>query len=78
MLEFAGVGGLKLNIILGHSQSIGTYGILQKFALHKLWPFQNGMFSITEIGKNRKKSKISNKRNTVGDFKKVTNCDDTL
>ena len=21
---------------------------------HKLWPFQNGMFSITEIGKNRK------------------------
>ena len=36
------------------------------------------MFSITEIGKNRKKSKISNKRNTVGDFYKVTNCDDTL
>ena len=36
------------------------------------------MFSITEIGKNRKKSKISNKRNTVTDFYIVTNCDDTL
>ena len=36
------------------------------------------MFSITEIGKNREKSKISNKRNTLGDFYKGTNCDDTL
>ena len=36
------------------------------------------MFSITGIGKNRKKSKISDKRNTVGDFYKMTDCDDTL
>ena len=42
------------NIILGHSESIRTRGILRTGALHKLWPFQNGMFSITEIRKNRK------------------------
>jgi hypothetical protein len=36
------------------------------------------MFSITEIGKNRKKLKISNKRNTVGDFYIVATCDDNL
>ena len=35
------------------------------------------MFSIMEIGKNRKKQKISNKTNTVGEFHVVTICDDT-
>ena len=40
-----------------------------KLVRHKLWPFQNGMFSITEIGKNRKnreKNEVSNKTSTVG------------
>ena len=45
--------------------------------LHKLWPFQNGMFNNTEIGKIEKKSKFSNKRSTVGHFLKATACDDT-
>ena len=33
-------------------ESIGEYVILRKFALHKLLLFQNGMFNVTEIGKN--------------------------
>ena len=41
MLEFAGVGDYKKQV-------------LRTVALHKLWPFQIGMFSITEIGNNRK------------------------
>ena len=31
-----------------------------------------------KIAKNHKKSKISNKTNTVGDFHVVTTCDDTF
>ena len=33
------------------------------------------LFSVTEIGKTRKKLKFSNKRNTVGDFYMVTTFD---
>ena len=38
----------------------------------------NDVFSMTEIGKNHKKSKIANKRNTARDFNIVTTCDDNL
>ena len=42
--------------ILGYSESICKYVFLWNLVRHKLWPLQNGMFSIMEIGKNWKKS----------------------
>ena len=42
--------------ILEYSKSIFSHVILWNLVRHKLWPLQNGMFSIMEIGKNRKKS----------------------
>ena len=42
--------------ILGYPESIFTHIILWNLVRHKLWPLQNDMFSIMEIGKNREKS----------------------
>ena len=63
LLEFAKVAHLyKSGSILGQSESIGVYLILWNLLRHKLWPVENGMFSVTEIGKNKKKTKFENKK----------------
>ena len=59
---------------------IGICGFLRKLALHKLWPFQNGIFNIIEIGKIEKieeKAKFLSYSTTVDHFHKVTTCDDS-
>ena len=35
---------------------------------YKLWPFQNGMFNVTEIGKNWKNKKIRKNEILLGIF----------
>ena len=61
-----------LHFFIGTQVKVGLGG------LHKLWPFQKGMFSITEIGKIVKKKKIRMKEMLLGIFYIVTIRDDTL
>ena len=52
-------------LILGYSEFISTLITWWNRVRKKLWPFQNGMFSITEIGKNWKNETVSTEKNTL-------------
>ena len=81
---------LFLSILILNSQCVGVaiegmdiwyvgliaYG--ERRWVHKLWLYQNGMFSIREIGKNRKKNLIfGKKQQELSDILIVTACSDT-
>ena len=65
-------------LILGYSEFISTLITWWNRVRKKLWPFQNGMFSITEIGKNWKKWNHQYRKKTLWHKSIRTACKLTL